>query len=341
MTRAISICIVSLLSLVLITPGVYGEVMRGGATLSSVSPVIKISREGNSLDSLVEGEILYIFTETGEPVSHIIIKDISSEVIHSEPLPDAVASQIRNTRSIMIFSNLREYGDFIKAFIEGSMDSFRDFITRYPDSELREEAQRIFDGLVYRPFKIQGTHQALDEFAKKYPDNFYFSRALKRRDDLQYIPVKAADRISEYRWFISTYSENTRVGEAKGRIRELLSLYEGVTLEEIARYPRSRMGQRVKFSSYLHSALPIYVEGPSVGRKTAQFKSPRNSTEYFNFQVVEKEITLWRLFINREDENLVNTILELKKGDHILVYGVIFDFLGGAPWIDVNDIEKY
>jgi hypothetical protein len=341
MTRTASICITSLLSLICFIPGAYGELMRGGATLSPVSSVIKISREGNGLDSLVSGEILYIFTDFGEPVSQIFIKNVFSDVIYSEPLPDAVARQIRETRSILIFSNLREYGDFIKAFRHGSMDAFKDFITRYPDSELREEAQRIFDGLVYRPFKIKSTPQALDEFINKYPDNYYAGSALKRRDDLQYIPVKAADRISQYRWFISTYPDNIHTGEAREKIGAILSTYEDANLEEVARYPRSHLGKKVKFSCNLHSALPVYVEGPGIGRKTASFRSPRNAVDYLNFQVTENDFVLWRLFASRENENLVKTIQESEKGDHIIVYGVVFDTLGGAPWMDVDDIERY
>ena len=262
-------------------------------------------------------------------------------MIHSEPLPDSVARQIRETRSILIFSNLREYGDFIVTFRDGTVESFADFITRNPDSELREEAQRIYDGLVYRPFKIKGTPQALEEFIRQHPDNYYAGRALKRRDDLRYIPVKDANRISQYRWFISTYPDNRNVEEARGRIGAILPTYEDTNLEEVAKYPRRHLGKKVRFSSALHSALPVYVEGPGVGRKTALFKSPRSSAEYLNFQVTENDFVLWRLFAARENENTVKAIQESEKGDHILVYGIVFDILGGAPWIDVDDIEKY
>jgi len=341
MTRKALIAIVSLFIYANLITGAHAELLRGAATLSTVSSVVKISREGNGLDSLVPGEILYIFTESGEPVSQIIVKDVFSDVIYSEPLPAAVARKIRESRSILIFSNLREYGDFIIAFRKGSMESFRDFINRYPDSELHEEAQRIYDGLVYRPFKIRGTFQALDEFIKKYPDNYYADTALKRRDDLQYMPVKAADKMSQYRWFISTYPDNRNAGQAMKRMRAILAAYEEVTLEEVARYPRSHLQKKVKFPSTLHSVLPVYVEGPGVGRKTAIFQSPRNASEYLNFQVSQNDIVLWRLFANREDESLVKKLQDSEKGDHILVYGTVFSNLGGAPWIDVDDIEKY
>jgi hypothetical protein len=101
------------------------------------------------------------------------------------------------------------------------------------------------------------------------------------------------------------------------------------------------LAKKVKFSCTLHSALPVYVEGPGVGRKTALFRSPRNAVDYLNFQVTENDFVLWRLFASRENENLVKTIQESEKGDHILVYGVVFDTLGGAPWMDVDDIERY
>lgn len=319
----------------------FAEFMRGAATLSNVSSVVKISREGNGLDSLVPGEILYVFTESGDPVSQIIVRDIFSDVIHSEPLPTAVARQIRETRSILIFSNLREYGDFIKAFRNGTMDAFRNFITRYPESELHEEAKRILDGLEYRPFKIRGTPEALEEFANKYPHNYYANRALKRKDDLLYLPVEATDKISRYRWFISTYPDNPNVVKARERINAIQSTYEETRLEDVAKYPRSHLWKKVRFSSTLHSVLPVYVEGPSVGRKTALFKSPRNSGEYLNLQVADKHIVLWRLFVNREDEFVVNTVEQTRKGDHILVYGIVFTNLGGAPWIDVDDVERY
>jgi hypothetical protein len=341
MIRTVSICIVSLFAIVCFTHDAYGELLRGGATLSSVSSVIKINREGNGLDSLVPGEILYVFTESGEPVSQIFVKDVFSDVIHSEPLPDAVARQIRETNSILIFSNLKEYGDYMIVFLDGSKDSFRNFITQYPGSELREEAQRIFDGLVYRPYKIQGTPQALDEFPVKFPDNSYVESAIKKRDDLQYMPVKAADRISLYRWFLSTYPANSHTVEARERIEVIHSTYEDAILEEIARFPNSHLGKKVRFPSTLHSALPIYVDDTGVGRKADSFKNSRNAVGYLNFQVTENDIVCWTLFASRESENLVKTIQESEKGDHILVYGVVFDTLGGAPWIDVDDIERY
>jgi len=335
------ICMTALLATVCSPPAVRGDLMRGGAALSSVSSIIKINRTGNGLDSLEPGEILYIFTETGEPVSQISVRDIYSDVIYSEPLPDAVARQIRETRSILVFSNLREYGDFIKAFRSGSVEDFRDFLTRYPDSELGEEARRILDGLLYRPFKITGTPQALGEFLKRYPDNYYAESALKRRDDLYYLPAKAVDRISQYRSFISDHPDNINTPEALARIRAILSTYEQANLVDIARDPRSHLWKKLKFNGTLHSALPVYVEGPGVGRKTAGFTSPRKASDYLNFQISRDDVVLWRLFASKEDEYVVNMIESSVKGDDINIYGIVFSNLGGAPWIDVHDIEKY
>ena len=337
----ITISITAVFAIMSFAADLHAELMRGAATLSPVSSIIKISREGNRLDSLVPGEPLYIFTESGKPVSEIYVKDVFSDVIHSEPLPDAVARQIRETRSILIFSNRREYGEFIKAFRDGSVEAFEEFISRNPQSELREEAQRILDGLVYRPYKVKGTHQAFDEFLKTHPDNYYAGRALKRRDELRYMPVKAADTISEYRWFLYTYPDNLHVPEVRERMRAILAAYGETNLKEVARNPGRYLGKKVRFPCTLHSALPIYVEGPGVGRKTDLFKSPRNSIDYLNFQVREGEIVLWRLFASREAESVVKIIEESGKGDPLLVYGMVFDSLGGAPWIDVDDVEKY
>lgn len=341
MAGKVYLATVSLFLVLIFCSSASGELVRGAATLSKVSSVIKISREGNGLDSLVPGEILYIFTDAGEPVSQVIVKDIFSDVIHSEPLPDAVARRIRETGSILIFSNAREYGDFIKAFRVGSVASLNEFISRYPHSELREEAQRISDGLVYRPFKIRGTPQAFDEFIKNNPGNYYTEIARKRRDDLLYMPIKAVNRVNQYRWFLTNYPENYNSAEARRIISDLHSIYEETKLEDIAADPRSYLWKKVKFSSTLHSVLPIYVEGESVGRKTAKFKSPRDAGQYLNFQVSIRDIVLWRLFVNREDTFVVDIIEKARKGDRLQVYGMVFTNLGGAPWIDVDDVLKY
>jgi hypothetical protein len=320
-----------------------GEVVRGGATLGSVSAVVKISRERNGLESLVEGEVLYIFTETGEAVSQIVVKDVFSDEVHSEPLPSAVARQIRETGVILIFSNLREYGDYISATLTGTADSFREFMADHPRSELGEEVKRILDGLVYRPYKLRGTVEAFEEFLQKYPDttyNSYAVNALKRRDDLQYAVASIPDKISGYRKFILTYPDNIHTPDARERLTRLQEGYEEITLEDLARYPRSNNGKTIKFPCTLHSALPVYVEGPGVGRKTAAFQSPRNSFEHLNFQVGNNGYVLWRLFASRGDDQLVRMIEGMDKGTPLRIYGTVFDTLGGAPWIDVDDIEK-
>jgi len=320
-----------------------GEVIRGGATLGSVSAVIKISREGNGLESLVEGEVLYIFTETGEAVSQIVVKDVFSDEIHSEPMPSAVARQIRETGVILIFSNLREYGDYISATLTGTADSFREFMADHPRSELGEEVKRILDGIIYRPYKLKGTVEAFEEFLEKYPDNTYNSyavNALKRRDDLRFSEVSVPNKISGYRKFILTYPDNIHTADARERLTRLQGGYKEITLDDLARYPRSNNGKTVKFPCTLHSALPVYVEGPGVGRKTAAFQSPRNSFEHLNFQVGNDGIVLWRLFVTRDDDQLVNMIEEMEKGTPLKVYGTVFDIVGGAPWIDVDDIER-
>lgn len=320
-----------------------GEIVRGGATLGSVSTLVKISREGNGLESLVEGEVLYIFTETGEAVSQIVVKDVFSDEIHSEPLPSAVARQIRETGVILVFSNLREYGDYISATLTGTAEAFREFMADHPRSELAEEVKRILDGLVYRPYKLRGTVEAFEEFLEKYPDasyNSYAENALKRRDDLQFSQFSERDKISGYRQFILTYPDNMHIREARESLSRLQNEYEEITLEDLARYPRSSNGKEVRFASTLHSALPVYVEGPGVGRKSAAFQSPRNSFDHFNFQVEGGEIVLWRLFVNRDDDQLVSMIEKLDKGTAIRIYGKVFDIMGGAPWIDVDDIEK-
>jgi hypothetical protein len=33
-------------------------------------------------------------------------------------------------------------------------------------------------------------------------------------------------------------------------------------------------------------------------------------------------------------------IEEMEKGTPLKIYGRVFDILGGAPWIDVDDVEK-
>lgn len=315
------------------------EIVRGGALLGSVSPVVKISRESNSLKNIEEGETLYVFSEKGDPVVRIKVKNVYSDQIYSEPLSMDVVNRIRETGAILIFSNLPEYGAMIKVTLAGSEEAFRKFVSDNPESELRPEAERIADGIVFRPYKLRGTAEAFEEFMRKHPDNYYFQRALERRDYVIFITYKSADKLSGYREFISRYPDNLHVSDAKARMRELLSQFEEVSVEHLAVDARNLVGKKVKFYAYLHSVLPIYLEGTSVGKKTAGFESPRNSVDYVNFQVESNDYVLWRLFTPRENAELSKKIQLARKGAILTIYGQVFSAEGNAPWIDVTDFE--
>jgi len=120
---------------------------------------------------------------------------------------------------------------------------------------------------------------------------------------------------------------------------ELMALFDEVSAEHVARGSGDLVGKRIKFYTTTHSVLPVYVEGTSVGKKSAGFSSPRNSADYLNFQVRSGEIILWRLFASREDPELTKKIQLAKKGSIIKVYGQVFSSQGNAPWIDVLDVE--
>ena len=315
------------------------DVIRGGAVLGTVSPVVKISRVGNNLDTINKGDTLYVFTEKGEPVAEIKVKDIFSDVIISESLPGSVATRIRETDVILVFSNLREYGDFLEAHQVGTQRAFREFVSGHTKSELKEEAVRIADGIAYRPFKLRGTVKAFEEFIEQHPRNYYVQSARLRRDALVYLPFKSADKLSGYQEFIRQHPDNIHVKDARARVTELMALFEEVSAEHVAKGSGNLVGKRIQFYTSMHSVLPIYVEGTSVGRKSAAFRSPRNSTDYLNFQVRSGDIILWRLFASREDPELTKKIQLTKKGRIIRVYGQVFSIEGNAPWIDVLDVE--
>lgn len=315
------------------------ELIRGGAVLGSVAPIVKISRQGEALDRLAVGDTLYLFTETGEPVAELTIGNVFSDELQTKPLPDTVAREIRAADVVLIYSNLPEYGDFIKAYLAGTSEAFRIFITRFPGSELRAEAQRVVDGIDYRPYKLRGTVEAYEEFMERHPDNAYLPNARLSRDRLVYMPFREADLASGYREFIVSSPQNQFVSEARERIREFQSGYEEFSLKRIAEDAEALVGRKVKFRCQMHSALPVYLEGESVGRKSPGFYSPRDSQDYMNFQVDQGGYVLWRLFVHREQSRLVERVLSLSKGTDIVVYGKVFDARGNAPWIDVADVE--
>jgi hypothetical protein len=260
-------------------------------------------------------------------------------VIISEALPNSVANQVRITDVILVFSNLREYGDFLEAHQKGTESAFRQFSSRYPKSELKEEAVRVADGIVYRSFKLRGTAQAFEEFIEKHHGNYYVENAKIRRDALIFLPFRSKDQLSGYREFIRQNPDNVHVKDARDRMAQFMALFDEVSAEHVAKGAGSLLGKQVKFYTTMHSVLPIYVEGTSVGKKTPAFKSPRNSTDYLNFQVSSGDIILWRLFASRENPELTKKIQLTKKGSIIKLYGQIFSAEGNAPWIDVLDIE--
>lgn len=318
---------------------VSADYVKGGAAIASTAPVIKISREGHELHLLKAGDKLYVFNEKGNPITEIIIKDVYSKDIYSEPVPEKVARNIRQNKAILIFSNLPEYGDFIKAYLTGTAEIFREFIVRYSSSKLVPEARRVVDGIVYRPYKLKGTIEAFARFLKEHPDNYYSENARKRFDLLIYLPYKSLDKVSAYRAFTASYPENRYAGEARARIKELLTNFEEISVEHLAKAASKVVGKKVKFYCRFRSVLPIYVKGTSVGRKAESFASPRHSSEYLNLQVESGKYVLWRLFVNRDDTGLTRDLQLMARGKTLLVYGEVFSASGNAPWIDVLDAE--
>jgi hypothetical protein len=315
------------------------EVVTGSAMIAAVSPVIKILREPGTFESLKEGDTLYIFTETGRPVTAISVKNVFSDEIHSEPLVEELANKMRDDKTILIFANVPEYGSFIKAYLDGGEAAFRRFIDETPNSLLVREARKVIDGIIYRPYKLAGTIEAFDDFISRHPDNFYAENAVQRHDKLEYAPYKTADLIGSYRKFISLHPNNRNVPEAQARIRDILASFEEVSIDQLAKAASSLTGRRVKFYCYLRSILPIFVSGDSVGRKTAKFASPRPGSDYINIQVEGSGFVLWKLFVSREDAELTQTTQLQDRNQALRVFGQVFSNDGNAPWIDVLDME--
>jgi hypothetical protein len=315
------------------------SVVQGGAMIGANSPIIKILREPGTMDVLKEGDTLYVFNEKGIPITAIAVKNVFSDEIHSEPLVDELAAKLRDSGTILIFSNVPEYGAFIKAYLDGGEAAFRKFIADNPNSLLRPDAQKVVDGIVFRPYKLRGTIEALNEFIKTYPENAYVESAVLRRDTLEYADVKQADLIGAYRKFIALHPGNRFIPEAQARIRDILAGFEDVSVDQLAKASSPLTGRKVKFVCYIHSILPIFVSGESVGKKTSKFSSPRPGVDYINLQVEGAGFILWRLFISREDTELMHSVQMQDRQEMVQVFGQVFSNEGNAPWIDVLDLE--
>ena len=55
--------------------------------------------------------------------------------------------------------------------------------------------------------------------------------------------------------------------------RRFMALFDEVSAEHVAKGAGSLLGKRVKFYTTMHSVLPIYVEGTSVGKKPQRLKA--------------------------------------------------------------------
>jgi hypothetical protein len=315
------------------------SVVQGGAMVGANSPIIKILREPGTMEALKEGDTLYVFNEKGTPITAIAVKNVFSDEIHSEDLVENLAARLRDSGTILIYSNVPEYGAFIKAYLDGGEEAFRKFIADNPNSLLRPDAQKVVDGIVFRPYKLRGTIEALNEFIKAYPDNAYVESAVLRRDTLEYSSVKQADLIGAYRRFIALHPGNRFVPEAQARVKDILSGFEDVSVDQLAKASASLTGRKVKFVCYIHSILPIFVSGESVGKKTSKFTSPRPGVDYINLQVEGVGFILWRLFVSREDTDLMKALQMQDRHEMVQVFGQVFSNEGNAPWIDVLDLE--
>ncbi len=315
------------------------QLVQGAAVLGDNAPVIKIFREGLPPAAVGEGDILFIFTEKGDPVTEVPVKDVFSDEIYSQPLDEELVIRLRGENTILIFANVPEYGEFLKAYLNGREEAFRDFLRRHPASLLEGEARRVADGIVYRPYKLKGTAEALEEFLRLHPDSSWKEAAELRRDQLQFDPVSQADLIDQYRLFTVRYPRNRFVGQALTRVQQLRDAHPRVVLPRLLDDPQAFMGKKLRFSGYIHSLLPIFLQGGAVGRKTERFHSPRAADDYLNVQFDDGgPYILWRGFLRRDLVTLVDFVETGDREEPWTVFGEVFSTDANAPWLEITDM---
>lgn len=214
---------------------------------------------------------------------------------------------------------------------QNSSSAITNFITKYPDANEIEWAEKLLDSLIYKEYTTPLSVQNLEKFLKEQPSNAFFSIAEEQLYEL----ATQSKTEKAYFSFIQKYPNNTHNSRAWRNIYSILtSDYNPESIKEfIKKYPQY---------PYLHE-----LEKDFQLAKAVFYPFMKNSKWGFFDENLKEVIPATYQFINPFYEGVAaakmnNKIGFIDKSNKIIVpfkYDEAESFINGLAVVGIN--EKY
>jgi outer membrane protein assembly factor BamD (BamD/ComL family) len=105
--------------------------------------------------------------------------------------------------------------------LKNTIDSYREFIARYPANRFVQEAQSQIENLEFAPYERADSVEGYMEFKIRYPNNRHTYKASVKIEQTEVKRYEKMDTIEGYREFLEKYPASTFAVLAKKRVQEL------------------------------------------------------------------------------------------------------------------------
>jgi outer membrane protein assembly factor BamD (BamD/ComL family) len=104
---------------------------------------------------------------------------------------------------------------------QNTIESYQEFIKKYPDNLFVAEAKCSIEHLEFAPYEQKDTIEGYRDFIKSYPANRNISRAVEIIDQLEFKQIEDTDTIAAYREFLRQHPRSNYIMLAQERLQDL------------------------------------------------------------------------------------------------------------------------
>lgn len=127
-----------------------------------------------------------------------------------------------------------------KAVQANTIQEYKAFLNRYPNSEFASDVQKRYDELDYRKARKSHTEGSYNDYLREHPHSLYADSVKIFVEDLAYVRVKASNDVSVCRQFINDHPNSRHAAAVMKKIDGLEKDYYNskinIAIDRVSRY---------------------------------------------------------------------------------------------------------
>jgi len=115
----------------------------------------------------------------------------------------------------------RDIVAFLQASVKNTVESYQDFITKYPEAVQKNEAIKSRNSLAFQIAKSADKIEGYKEFINKYPEATEVREAWDRVYEIAFAVAEQENTLQSYKKFVAEYPKSSQFTTAMSRINEM------------------------------------------------------------------------------------------------------------------------